>query len=313
MTKFGVSQPVRRKEDDRFLKGAGRYVDDIAPEGAAFVAFFRSTVAHGVITSLDVEDAREAPGVLAVYTAADLAGKLENSIDFSALQNRDGSPAAAPRRPIMAEDRVRFAGEVVAAVVAETRAEAMDALELIMLDTDDLPVHVETAVGGEAIHAEAPDNLCFDWAFGDEAATKAAFDGAAHTAKLEMVDNRVICNSMEPRGCFAEWDGARLHVSVNGQGVWGARDALAAKLGLAKADVRVTNPDVGGGFGMKSFDYPEQFIVALAAKELGRPTRWMSGRGEAMLADNGGRDLVTVAEAAFDADYRLQALRINSV
>ncbi len=313
MIKFGVSQPVRRKEDDRFLKGEGRYVDDITPEGAAHVAFFRSPVAHGVITALDVAEARAAEGVLAVYTAADLAGKLENSIDYSTIQNRDGSPAAAPVRPILAEDRVRFAGEAVAAVVAETREAAMDAMELILFETDDLPVHVETAVGGEAIHDSAPDNLCFDWAFGDEAATKAAFDGAAHTANLEMVDNRIICNSMEPRGCFAEWDGSRLHLSLNGQGVWGSKDSLADKLGLAKADVRVTNPDVGGGFGMKSFDYPEQFIVAFAAKELGRATRWMSTRGEAMLTDNGGRDLITLAEAAFDADYRLVALRINSV
>ncbi|QHQ35616.1 xanthine dehydrogenase family protein molybdopterin-binding subunit [Algicella marina] len=313
MIKFGVSQPVRRKEDDRFLKGNGRYVDDIAPDDAAHVAFFRSPSAHGVITSLDVEGAREAEGVLAVYTAADLAGKLENSVDYDALKNRDGSDSAQPVRPILAEDKVRFAGEIVAAVVAETKAQAQDALEMILLETDDLPVHVETAVGGEAIHDEAPDNLCFDWAFGDEDATASAFGAAARTATVDMIDNRIICNSMETRGAYAEWDGTRLHLALNGQGVWGSKDALAKKLGLDKGDVRVTNPDVGGGFGMKSFDYPEQFIVAMAARDLGRSTRWISGRGEAMLSDNGGRDLVTVAEAAFDADYRLTALRINSV
>ena len=312
MQKFGVSQPVRRKEDVRLLKGEGAYVDDTVPEGAAFVQFFRSPIAHGVIKGLDVSAARAADGVLAVFTAADLVGKLQNSMEYSLVKNRDGSTPVAPVRPILAEDRVRFAGEAIAAVVAETSQAALDAMELIEVEFDELPVHVETAVGGAPVHDEVPDNRCYDWAYGDEAATEAAFQGAAHRASLELVDNRVICNSMEPRGAHADWREGRLHFWVNGQGVWGTKGALAKKLGLAKEGVRVVNPDVGGGFGMKSFDYPEYFLVALAAKELGRPTRWMSGRGEAMLSDNGGRDLVTMAEAAFDADYRLTALRIRS-
>jgi carbon-monoxide dehydrogenase large subunit len=313
MTKFGVSQSVRRVEDVRLLTGHGQYLDDIRPAGALHMAFLRSPVAHGTIVSLDVAAARAAPGVVAVYTAADFAGKLENSVDFDLVKNRDGSQGAAPRRPVLAEDRVRYVGEAVAAVVAESRAAALDAVEAIVLETDDLPVHVATAVGGPQIHAEAPANRAYDWAFGDEAAVAATFAAAAHRTRLELVDNRVIANPMEPRGAFAEWDGARLHVAFSGQGVWDLKDELAAKLGLPKEAVRVTTPDVGGGFGIKGFNYPEYFAVAFAARELGRPVHWMSGRGEAMLTDNGGRDHVTVAEAAFDEGFRLQAIRVHCV
>jgi aerobic carbon-monoxide dehydrogenase large subunit len=165
---------------------------------------------------------------------------------------RDGSRAAAPRRPILAETHVRYAGEAVAVVIAETRAAALDAAELIAFETEDLPVHVETAIGGEAIHAEAPRNLGYDWAHGDEAATEAAFAKAAHRTRLELIDNRVMANPMEPRGCFAEWDGARLHVAYStARGSGSSRARSAPKLGLAPEEVRVTTPDVGGGFGMK--------------------------------------------------------------
>ncbi len=313
MKKFGVSQPVLRREDVRFLKGEGRYIDDIAPQGAAFGYFFRAPVAHGRITELDVTDARQMPGVLGVFTAGDLDGKLVNAMNYIPAMGRDGKPGPAVVRPMLADGVMRFAGEAVAMVVARTRAEAKDAAEAITLDYEDLPVHLETAPGGPAIHESAPDNLALDWAYGDAGETEAAFAAAAHTTRLELIDNRVIVNAMEPRGCFAEWDGKRLHMAFNGQGVWGAKAELAEKLGLDPEQVRVTNPDVGGGFGMKAFTYPEHFAVAFAARELGHPVRWMSERGEGMLTDNGGRDLVTVAEAAFDADYRLQAVRINTV
>ncbi|MHA3914494.1 xanthine dehydrogenase family protein molybdopterin-binding subunit [Halovulum sp. GXIMD14793] len=313
MDKFGISQSPNRVEDVRLLTGEGRYVDDIAPEGALYAVFFRSPIAHGVITALDVSAAAEAPGVVAVYTAADFDGVMKNKMQFSVSKNRDGSSGAAPIRPVLATDRVRFAGEAIAVVVAETHAAGIDALDLIEFDYDDLPVHTATAVGGDAIHLEAPENLALDWAFGDETATNAAFDAATHTVSLDLIDNRIICASMEPRGCYAEWDGTRLHLAVNGQGVWGQKAELAKQFGLEADAVRVTNPDVGGGFGMKSFNYPESAAVAFCSKMLGRPVRWMSDRSEAMLTDNGGRDLVTTAEAAFDADYKLQALRINSV
>jgi carbon-monoxide dehydrogenase large subunit len=311
MTKFGTSRSVPRKEDVRFLTGQGRYLDDTAPEGTAHAVFFRSPVAHARIAGLDVAPAAAAPGVLAVFTAADLAGKLINAVDFATVKNRDGSRGAKPRRPVLADARVRYAGEAIALVVAESRAAALDAAERIECGFDDLPVHVDTAVGGPQIHPEAPRNLAYDWAFGDEAAVAAAFDAAPHTTRLELVDNRAMANPLEPRGCHARWDGTRIHVGYSGQGVWPLKEELAEKLGLERADVHVTTPDVGGGFGMKGFNYPEYFAVAFAARELGRPVHWISSRGEGMLSDNHGRDHVTVAEAAFDADYRLQAIRID--
>jgi carbon-monoxide dehydrogenase large subunit len=313
MTKFGLSQSVRRKEDVRFLTGHGRYIDDVAPDGALHAAFLRSPVAHARIAALDVDAARSAPGVAAVFTAADLEGVIENAVDFETITNRDGSQGAAPRRPILADEAVRYAGEAIAIVVAETRAAALDALDAIAVDYEDRPVHVDTAIGGPAIHPEAPSNLAYDWAHGDEAATEAAFRAAPHTTRLELVNNRVMGMSMEPRGCYAEWKGGRLHVAYSGQGVWPLKKELADKFGLEPEAVRATTPDVGGGFGIKGFNYPEYFAVAFAARELGRPVRWMSGRGEAMLTDNGGRDHVTVAEAAFDAGHKLTAIRVTCI
>ncbi len=313
MSKFGTSQSVPRKEDVRFLLGEGHYLDDVAPEGAAHAVFFRSPVAHARITGLDVSDAKAAPGVLAVIVAADFEGKMKNAMDFSTVKNRDGSSGAAPRRPVLADDKVCYAGEAIAMVVAETRAEALDAAEMIVCDFEDLPVHVATAEGGAAIHDEAPGNVGYDWAFGDEAEVAAAFDNAAHTTRLELVDNRVMANPMEGRGAFAEWKDGRVHVGISSQGVWGMKTELADKMGLDPDMVRVTTPDVGGGFGIKGFTYPEYYAVAFAAREVGRPVHWIAARGEGMLTDNGGRDHVTVAEAAFDADYRLQAIRINCV
>ena len=253
------------------------------------------------------------PACVAVFVAADFDGKMKNAMDFSRVKNRDGSRGAAPRRPILADDRVRYAGEAIAIVVAETREAALDAAELIACDFDDLPVHVATATGGPTIHDEAPENLAYDWAFGDEAEVARAFEAAAHRTRLELVDNRVMANPMEGRGAYAEWKDGRIHVGYSGQGVWGMKDELAAKMDLPPEAVRVTTPDVGGGFGIKGFAYPEYFAVAFAARELGRPVHWIAARGEGMLTDNHGRDHVTVAEAAFDADYRLQAIRIDCV
>ncbi|MGG7643789.1 xanthine dehydrogenase family protein molybdopterin-binding subunit [Rhodovulum sp. YNF3179] len=313
MSKFGISQPIKRVEDVRFLNGTGRYMDDTAPEGALRAFVFRSPVAHGEITTLDVADARAADGVHAVLTAAELdAASVRNQMDAAVVKNRDGSRGAAPPRPILAIDRVRYVGEPVALIVAETLAQAKDAAELIGLDVEDLPVWTTLAPGGEAIHPEAPENLAYDWAFGDAEQTEKVFAGAAHRVSLEIDDNRIIVNSMEPRGCWARWDGARMHVSFSGQGVWGLRDQIARNLGLDKGAVHVTTPDVGGGFGMKGFAYPEYFAVAEAARQTGRPVHWMADRSESMLSDNGGRDLVSVAEAAFDEDYKLIGYRVHT-
>lgn len=311
MEKFGKSQPVKRKEDVRFLTGEGRYVDDIAPQGALHAFVFRSPVAHGVITDLDVSDAREADGVHAVYTAADLeAAGMDIAMDGVTVKNRDGSDGAAPMRPMLARDKVRFVGEPVAVVVAETLAQARDAAETIMFDYVDLPAKMDMEPGGEAVHAEAPDNVAYDWHMGDEAATDAVFAAAASVVSLDVGDNRVIVNSMEPRGCYAEMEGDRVHVAINGQGVWGPKSQLAKALNMPADDIRVTNPDTGGGFGMKGMMYPEYFVVAHAARDLGRPVRWMSERTEAMLSDNAGRDLTSLAELAFDENNRITAYRV---
>lgn len=313
MEKFGRSQPVRRVEDVRFLTGQGRYVDDIAPEGALYGVVLRSPVAHGRIAGLDVTDARAAPGVHLVLTADDLAADgITEGMVASVVDNRDGTRGAAPRRPLLAEGKVRFVGEPVAMVFADSLAQARDAAEMIVLDIDDLPAKLDLAAGGEALHDEAPDNRAFDWGLGDEGTCQSALAGAAHVVRMAVDDNRVIVNSMEPRGCFAEWDGARLHLSVNGQGVWGPKGQLAKILKLDEASVRVTNPDVGGGFGMKAMTYPEYFLCAHAAMTLGRPVRWMSDRTEAMLSDNAGRDLVHEVALGFDENLKLVAYRVDT-
>ena len=313
MEKFGKSQPVTRVEDVRFLTGHGRYVDDIAPEGALFAFVFRSPVAHATITGLDVEDARASEGVRAVLTADDLkAAGITGSMTGSVIKNRDGSMGASPHRPLLADGKVRFVGEPVAFIVAETLDQARDAAELIDLSYEDLPAKMDVAAGGETVHADAPDNVAFDWGIGDEAATEAAFAAADKVVTLEVPDNRIIVNSLEPRGCYAEWEGNRVHVSCGGQGVWGQKAEIAKLLGLDAANVRVTNPDIGGGFGMKGFPYPEYTLSAHAARVVGAPVRWMSERTEAMLTDNAGRDLTSTAEFAFDANHKIIGYRVHS-
>ena len=313
MDKFGKSQSVKRTEDVRFLTGEGRYVDDITPSGAVHGYFFRSPIAHGVISELDVADAAEAEGVHLILTCADLeAAGIDISMAGAVLKNRDGTRAADPLRPILAKGKVRYVGEPVALIVADTYAQARDAAEMILFDADDLPAKMDLTTGGEAVHKEAPDNRAFDWGMGDEAATEAAFAKATKTVALEVGDNRIIVNSMEPRGCYAEWDGTRLHVANNAQGVWVHKNNLIKAFGLTPENVRVTNPDTGGGFGMKAMAYPEYFCVAAAARALGRPVRWMSDRTEAMLSDNGGRDLTSLAEFAFDENNKITAYRVRT-
>ncbi len=314
MEKFGKSQSTRRVEDVRFLTGGGRYVDDIAPAGALHAWFLRSPVAHAEIDALDVADAREMPGVHAVMTAADMeAAGCDLAMTYTVIDNADGSKAAAPVRPFLARGRVRFVGEPVAMVVADTLEQARDAGEAIGFDYSDLPVHVAVEPGGHPVHDDTPDNVCLDYEAGDKAATDAAFARAARVVKLRMDDNRVIVNAMEGRGAWAEWDGSRIHLCVNGQGVWSFKDDLVHHLRLDPENVRVTNPDVGGGFGLKAATHPEYVAVAAAARALGRPVRWISERTEGMLSDNAGRDLVNHAELAFDADHRILGYRVDSI
>jgi carbon-monoxide dehydrogenase large subunit len=314
MEKFGKSQSVTRREDLRFLTGAGRYIDDIAPEGALFAMFLRAGIAHGRITALDVSPARAMPGVALVVTVDDLvAAGVKIGLAGKVLRNSDGSRAAAPLRPILAQGHVRHLGEPVAMVVADSLQAARDAVEAIEIAYDDLPVHLALAPGGAAIHPEAPENLAFDWDIGDAQAVRAAIADAAHVVRAEVFDNRVIVNAMEPRGCFAQMQDGRLHVAVNGQGVWATKRDLMHHFGLGDDDLRVTTPDVGGGFGMKAMRYPEPFCLAHATRVLNRPVRWISERTEAMLTDNAGRDLTTTATLAFDANYRMVAYQLDTI
>ena len=314
MQKFGKSQPMRRVEDLRFLTGHGRYIDEDAPEGALRAVFLRAPVAHAEITALDVSAARAAPGVALVLTLDDLeAAGVAVGLEGELVTNRDGTPGAAPERPVLARGRLRFVGEAIALVVADTLEQARDAVELIELDYDELPVHVALAPGGAPIHPEAPDNIAFDWALGDSAAVEAAIAAAAHVVRMEIDDSRIMVASMEPRGAWAAMEDGRLHMGFSGQGVWDLKADLAAALGMSPADIRVTTPDVGGGFGMKGATYPEYIVLAQAARQLGQPLRWAEDRTEAMLSDHGGRDLRHVSTLAFDADLRITGYRVETV
>lgn len=314
MSGFGTYQQGARLEDARLLTGNGRFVDDAAPAGALIAMVLRSPVAHGTITLLDVSAARALPGVHLVLTASDLkAAGITHPMRATVLTNRDGQSAAAPKRPILADTHVRHVGEPVAMVVADSADVAQQALEIITLEIEDLTPKLDLAEGGSQIHSEAPANIAYDWGIGDEDATRSAFALAAHQVSLRVVHNRVMVASLEPRGAFAEWDGTKLHLCFGGQSVWATKSFLAEALGLAPENVRVTIPDVGGGFGMKSMIYPEYVLVAQAARALGQPVRWMSERGEAMLSDHSGRDLVADAELAFDADYRITGYRVHLI
>lgn len=311
---FGKAQGAGRYEDLRFLTGRGRYVEDLVPEGALWALFLRSDHAHGQITEVDLSAARALPGVRLVLDAAGLEA-LGVSLGMSAtrLRQPDGRLGAGPERPVLARGRVRHVGEAMVMIVAESEAVAQEAAEAVALAVAALPVKLDVAEGGALLHDAAPGNRAYLWEIGDAEAVTAAFDAAAHRVQLEVVHNRIIVNALEPRGCFATWEAGRLHLCVNGQGVWTQRNELARMLGLSRDAVRVTNPDVGGGFGMKAMTYPEYVCVAAAARALGRPVRWVATRGESMLSDNAGRDLVAVAELAFDAWLRVTGYRVNLV
>lgn len=319
MSGFGISQPVKRVEDHRLLTGAGRFIDDLVWADQTRAAFFRAPVAHGRVTSLDVSAAQEAPGVLAVVTGADLDKMGGNAVGSGAVKNRDGAMSAQPLRPALATDRVRYVGEALAVVIAETLAAAEDAVELIEADIEELDPVVDMRAaltdGAPLLHQDAPGNLCLDWGVGDAAAADAALAAAARTVTLELVNNRVVSNPMETRGVIAAWDAdaERLHLETNAQGVWNIKAELAKRLSLRPEAVRVTTSDVGGGFGTKSYTYPETIALARAAQIVGRPVKWVATRSEGFLTDAMGRDHLTTATAGFDADHRLTALKIETL
>ena len=313
MHAFGTSQGGTRREDIRFLTGKGQYLADILPADSLHGVFLRAPAAHARITTLDVSAAQDMPGVCAIWTARDLdAAGITGSVLGVSLPDRRGGKGAAPKRPILADGIIRHIGEPVALVVAQTQAQAMDAIDAIELDFEELPVTLALEPGGPTLHPEAPDNVALDWALGDEAATQAAFESAAHITRLTVRQNRVTAASLEPRAALAEWDGTRLHFAFNGQGVWTMKRELAKTLNLDPEQVHVTTPDVGGGFGMKVMVYPEHLALAGAARALGCAVGWVAERGESIASDNGARDLTSTADMAFDADHRIIGYRVES-
>jgi carbon-monoxide dehydrogenase large subunit len=319
--KFGIGQPLRRFEDQRLLTGQGRYTDDISLPRMAQGFVLRAPIAHARITRLDAAAARRMPGVLLVLTAAETRTDGLGDVPCTApLVSRDGKPRHDTPRPLLASEIVRHVGQAVALVVAETLAQARDAAEAIDVAYDALPAVTETDAairpGAPQLFSHIPGNVVFDWDndMGDAKATDAALAKAARIVTLELVNNRVVANSMEPRNAIAEYDPAtdRSTLYTSTQGPHFVRNPLAdAILKLPKEKLRVITPNVGGGFGMKAFVYPEQALVVWASRKLGRPVKWQADRSEGFVSDNQGRDHRTRAELGLDASGRFLGLRVS--
>jgi carbon-monoxide dehydrogenase large subunit len=319
MAKFGMAQPVRRVEDPRLLLGNGRYTDDIAVAGAAHGFVLRSGYAAARILSTDIAAAAAMPGVLAIYTGADLAADAIGGIPcVIPMKNRDGSGRAEVPHPVLAQEFVRHVGDPVAFIVAETIQAARDAAEAINIDYDPLPSTTDLAAAMDPdaapVWPAVKNNLVFDWETGDKQAVDDLFADAAHITRLTVVNNRIVVNSMEPRAAQAAYEDGRWTLTTNTQGGWGMRDMLAKMVfNVDPKSIRIITPDVGGGFGMKLFLYAEHALVCYAARKLGRPVRWASDRSEAFVSDSHGRDNITQGELALDADGNFLAMRIRTL
>lgn len=321
MTNFHIGQPLRRVEDRRFLTGAGTYVDDIGLPDMAHGAVLRSPHAHARILSIDTAPALAAPEVLAIYTAADLIAAGLGAIETrTVLNSRDGTPLVKPARPILADGRVRFAGDAVAFVVAESVAAARDAVESIEVDYEPLPATTEPRAalepGAPLVWDEAEENLCLDFEAGDSEAVDAAFAAAAHLTRIEILNQRVSVVPLEPRGAVGEYDSPTesFTLTASTQNVHVLRDQLAAEIFNVPAEtVRVRAVDTGGGFGTKNSLYPEYPLVLFAARDLGRPVKWSADRSESFLSDNDGRGQWSEVSLALDEGHRFLALRVRSV
>ena len=315
--KFGVGQSVKRTEDIRFVTGQGQYTDDLHFDNETFACFVRSPHGHARINSVDITAAKEAPGVVDVLTYDDIKAFGAGPMPLMAgVRSRDGTSTKTSPKEILAKDRVTFIGEAVAMVIAETYAQAKDAAELVMVDYDALDAvgTLAAAPNGPTIWEGADNNLSFDWEDGDKAGVDAAFAGAKHTVKLQVVQNRVSAMPMETRNAVGTYDpsGDSFIIYVTSQGAGNIRGGLAGLiLKIPQEKLRVITKDVGGGFGMKGFLYPEQPAVLIAAKKVGRPVRWSAERTESFLADDHGRDMITTGELALDKDGKIMALRIT--
>jgi len=317
----GIGASVPRREDRRFLLGKGRYTDDLELPGQAHAVFLRSPYAHATIRSIDAARALAVPGVLAVLTGEDVAADGLGGIPCGwQITNKDGSKMVEPPHPALAHGKARHAGDPVAMVVAETRAQARDAAQLVEVDYQALPavahLTAAAATGAPQVWDEAPGNVCFDWHLGDAAATDAAFAGAAHVVAIDLVNNRIIPNAIEPRAANGHYDDVedRYTLYTTSQNPHLTRLLLGAfSLKVPEHKLRVVAPDVGGGFGSKIFHYAEELLVLWASKKVGRPVKWTSERSEAFLSDAHGRDHATHAELALDAGGKFLALRVRTL
>ncbi len=326
----GIGARVPRLEDKRFITGRGRYTDDINRDGQLHASFLRSPHPHARIRSVDVAAAKAAPGVEAVYTGRDIRKFVPTSDDLTEedvgglicgwmIHSKDGSPMKAGAHPALAKDTVRYVGDHVAVVIAATLRQAQDAAELIAVDYEVLPAVVDTArarePGQPEVHAGIANNTVYEWEIGNKAETEAAFARAAHVTRIDLTNNRLVPNPMEPRVAIGEFDPGEdsftLHTTSQNPHV--ARLILSAFVGIApEHKLRVVAPDVGGGFGSKIFVYAEEVVCLWAARRLKRPVKWTSDRSEAFLCDAHGRDHVTRAELATDADHRILGLRVHT-
>ncbi len=311
-----IGDPVRRTEDPTLLRGEGRYTDDLSEPRQAYACMVRSPYAHGLLKKIDVEKAKGMPGVLAVYTAADLTayGPHKCALDF---KQRDGSPMHKPIRKSLASGKVRFVGDPVACVVAETAVQAKDAAEAVELDIEPLPavtVASEAAKpGAPQLYDDVPQNVCLDFPWGDPQKVAHAFETAFHKTKLSLRNTRVVVAAMEPRAGLCSYDAAagKWTLTVPGQGVWGQKGQLVEILGVTPDKVRILSYNVGGSFGMKAPIYPEYVCLAHAARALGRPVKWTDERSGSFLSDHHGRDHEITGELALDRDGKFLALRMT--
>ncbi|HSH91801.1 MAG TPA: xanthine dehydrogenase family protein molybdopterin-binding subunit [Ramlibacter sp.] len=312
-----IGESVRRKEDYRFLTGAGQYTDDINLPNQRYAVFVRSPHAHAGIRSIDVSKAESMPGVAKVFTGKDVEGKMGGLPCGWLITSTDGQPMKEPPHPILAQGKVRYVGDHVAMVVADTLEQARNAAEAVEVEYDVLPavVSVRDAKNGTALHDAAPDNQCYKWALGDKSAVDAVFAKAAHVTKLSLTNNRLIPNAMEPRAAIGSFSRANDEYTlyVANQNPHVERLLMTAfVLGLPEHKVRVIAPDVGGGFGSKIFLYAEDVALTWAAKQLNCAIKWTADRSEAFLSDAHGRDHVTDAEMALDKDGKFLALRVKT-
>ncbi|TVQ31314.1 MAG: xanthine dehydrogenase family protein molybdopterin-binding subunit [Geminicoccaceae bacterium] len=318
MTDKGIGARVARTEDKRFITGHGRYTDDIKVTGEHFAVFVRSPLAHARIKSVDTAAAKASPGVVGVLTGAEVAADgIGGLICGWMVKSKDGSDMKVGPHPILAHEKVRYVGDHVAVVVAKTYGEARDAAELVEVEYDELPpvVDLKAAREGASIHDGIERNTVYEWELGDKAATEAAFSDAAHVTTIEITNNRLVPNAMEPRAAIGVYDRTTEHFTLytTSQNPHVARLVISAFVGLApEHKLRVVAPDVGGGFGSKIFIYAEECVCLWASKKLGVPVKWVAERTESFLADAHGRDHVTKASLAMDADGNFLGLKVHT-